>query len=68
MSIQVQSLLSRLLEREASKRLGSKDFAEIKKHEFFKKLRWDQLAKKKIVAPPELFLSEEDRDFEPVAL
>jgi len=40
LSIEAKSLISKLLDRDPSKRLGVKDFNEIKKHDFFKKIDW----------------------------
>ncbi len=58
LSLEVKSLICRLLERDISKRLGAKDINEIKKHDFFKKLNWRDLMKKRILAPRELFVEE----------
>jgi len=61
--------MGKLLEKDASKRLGKNNFNEIKKHDFFKKLNWKHLAMKRIRAPKELFINDNDSDaFEPVNL
>ena len=57
LSIEVKSLLSKLLEKDKTKRIGCRDFADIKKHVFFKKLNWSHLAKKRLPAPAELFIN-----------
>lgn len=49
-----KDLLTRLLRKEPSKRLGSnmpKDLQTIKKHRFFRKIDWKKLAKREIEAP-----------------
>ena len=62
-------MISKLLERDLSKRIGVKDINEIKKHDFFKKLNWSNLARKKVRAPRELFINEQDDEhFEPISL
>ena len=43
LSIEVRSLIGKLLERDVSKRIGRKDINEIKKHEFFRQLNWHHL-------------------------
>ena len=60
LSIEVKSLINRLLERDISKRLGTKDLNDIKKHDFFKKFSWSNLIKKKRPAPAELFVNEQE--------
>ncbi|KAJ6236669.1 non-specific serine/threonine protein kinase [Anaeramoeba flamelloides] len=51
LSEDVIDLLTGLLQKKTENRLGSKGFNEIKKHDFFKKIDWIKLEKKKI-APP----------------
>ena len=58
LSIDIKSLIGKLLERDVTKRLGRKDINDIKKHEFFKNLSWKHLQNKKIKAPDELFINE----------
>eukprot|EP01135_Chromosphaera_perkinsii_P001613 Nk52_evm83s207 gene=Nk52_evmTU83s207 len=64
-----RSLITGLLEREPSKRLGyGKNGAQdIKSHEFFKGLNWDHLMKKKLVAPwrPKLASLTDTSNFDP---
>lgn len=49
-----KSLILSLLQRDARKRLGSKGFDELKKHEFFKDFSWEQLEKQQMRLPEEL--------------
>ncbi|KAJ6237716.1 non-specific serine/threonine protein kinase [Anaeramoeba flamelloides] len=44
-------IISRFLQKNPDKRLGSQGFSEIKKHKFFKKIDWKKLNNKKIVPP-----------------
>ena len=49
-----KDLLTRLLRKEPSKRLGAnmpKDLTTIKKHRFFRKIDWKKLAKRELEAP-----------------
>lgn len=46
-----------------SKRLGSKDMSEIKKHDFFKKIDWKELLKKKANPPREMFVSDLENNY-----
>ena len=50
-SPQARDLLTRLLNREATSRLGANGAEEIKSHVFFSSINWKLLAAKKI-APP----------------
>ena len=52
-SVEAKSLLSGLLERNPTKRLGStvEDANEIKKHPWFKKIDWEALKKKELEPP-----------------
>lgn len=45
--------ISQLLEKDNTKRLGSGygDFDDIKQHEFFKTINWDQLMQRRITPP-----------------
>lgn len=46
------SLLKRLLERDASRRLGaSRDVAELQEHPFFASINWDDLVARKVTPP-----------------
>lgn len=47
-SSEAQSLLDGLLTRDPTKRLGTSDAAEIKKHPFFRSIDWDKLFKKEV--------------------
>jgi ribosomal protein S6 kinase alpha-5 len=47
----VRDLILGLLTKESVQRLGANGAAEVKKHPFFKKLNWENLAKRKITAP-----------------
>lgn len=60
LSIEIKSFISKLLERDPTKRLGCKDMNDIKKHDFFKGLDWNNLAKKKLPVPNEMFANEQD--------
>ncbi|CAM0139427.1 Serine/threonine-protein kinase [Umbelopsis sp. WA50703] len=53
MSLEAKDLITRLLDREATTRLGAgpTDAQEIKTHRFFKDIDWDKLAKKQISPP-----------------
>jgi hypothetical protein len=46
-----KNFINALLDRNASTRLGTKGFEEIKNHEFFKSLDWELLAQRKIKPP-----------------
>lgn len=48
LSIEANSLISKLLERDINKRLGHKSFADIKNHDFFRKTNWKALVERKI--------------------
>ncbi|XP_018896787.2 serine/threonine-protein kinase Sgk2 isoform X1 [Bemisia tabaci] len=52
-SRQARSILSQLLEKNSSKRLGSGygDFDDVKRHEFFSTINWDDLVAKRIRPP-----------------
>jgi hypothetical protein len=50
-SKEIRSLISRMLERDASKRIGGLGMKEIKEHEFFSGLSWDKLLKKQLPVP-----------------
>ncbi|KXJ25800.1 ribosomal protein S6 kinase alpha-5 [Exaiptasia diaphana] len=50
-SIEAIDLIKKLLQKDPKARLGAKGAHEIKKHVFFKKIDWDDLAAKKIPAP-----------------
>ena len=43
LSVEIKSLIGKLLERDITKRIGVKDFNEIKNHDFFKKFDWKNL-------------------------
>ena len=58
MTIELKSLISRLLERNLQKRLGVKDIAEIKQHDFFKKFDWKKLESKKLEVPSDMFANK----------
>jgi serum/glucocorticoid-regulated kinase 2 len=60
LSIEVKSLISKLLERDITKRIGVKDFNDIKSHDFFKKMDWKMLLSRKITPPSEMFLNDQD--------
>jgi N-acetyl-anhydromuramyl-L-alanine amidase AmpD len=55
MSIELKSLISKLLERNLQRRLGVKDISDIKQHDFFKKFDWKKLESKKLDVPSEMF-------------
>ncbi|XP_060069915.1 serine/threonine-protein kinase Sgk1-like [Ylistrum balloti] len=51
-SAAARSILEGLLQKEKEKRLGcQQDFMEVKSHEFFKDLNWDELDEKKMKPP-----------------
>jgi serine/threonine protein kinase len=52
-SVEAKSLLQGLLERDATKRLGSseEDANELKRHPWFAKIDWDKLMKKQLEPP-----------------
>jgi serine/threonine protein kinase len=58
-SVEAKSLLSGLLERDPSKRLGSstEDALEIKRHPWFAKLDWDKLMAKAVPPPFKPYVS-----------
>lgn len=60
LSIEIKSLIGKLLERDISKRIGVKDFNEIKNHDFFKKFDWKKLQAKRLPVPSEMFLNDQD--------
>ena len=47
----VKDLILRLLTKDPMSRMGATGAAEIKKHPFFRKLNWDDLAERKVKAP-----------------
>ncbi|KAI8097483.1 protein kinase A catalytic subunit [Halteromyces radiatus] len=54
LSMEAKDLIQQLLKRDPTKRLGSTHGAtDIKKHPFFKNIRWDQVARKQM-SPPSL--------------
>lgn len=46
------SLIAATMEREPDLRIGARDTAEVKKHEFFNKIDFDALAARQVPAPP----------------
>ncbi|CAF1083358.1 unnamed protein product, partial [Brachionus calyciflorus] len=49
---QTKSILNKFLEKDPSKRIGSRnDFEDIKIHEYFSKINWDKLIRKEIDPP-----------------
>ncbi|KAJ3331214.1 Non-specific serine/threonine protein kinase [Blyttiomyces sp. JEL0837] len=50
-SKEAQTLIRRLLHRDQHQRLGTRDMAHIKRHEFFKGADWDKIARKKVQPP-----------------
>ncbi len=62
--MEAKSLISKLLEKDISKRIGVKGFNEIKSHDFFKKFDWRLLLDKKTPPPSEMFLSEGEFEHE----
>ena len=60
LSMEVKGLLSRLLDRDVKRRLGSKGTIDIKRHDFFKKIDWTKLKRKELVVPGEMFANEEE--------
>lgn len=62
LSLEAKSLLSKLLEKEPLRRLGVKDTAEIRRHDFFRKMDWGLLGRKGMAAPPEMFLNDKPTD------
>ncbi|XP_059145351.1 ribosomal protein S6 kinase alpha-5-like, partial [Physella acuta] len=50
-SREVKDLIQKLLTKDPTKRLGSRNAEEVKRHPFFKTLNWDDLAQKKVPAP-----------------
>ncbi len=43
---EIKSLISRMLERDVIKRIGSSSMKELKSHEFFNGLQWERLLSK----------------------
>jgi serine/threonine protein kinase len=60
LTIEVRSLISRLLERDLSKRLGVRDIGEIKQHDFFRKFEWAELEGRRMKAPAEMLANREE--------
>lgn len=54
-------LISKLLEFEPSRRLGSKGAWQIKKHPFFRNINWSYVAEKKYYLYPPILNSDEER-------
>ena len=57
-------IIKKLLEKDPSKRLGSKDKNEIKRDPFFRSIDWDLLFSKKIDPPFKDFGVEDDDDYD----
>ena len=68
MTIELKSLIGRLLERNIQKRLGVKDISEIKRHDFFKKFDWKKLQEKKFDVPSEMFANREETQIDGIEL
>lgn len=51
LSEDAKDLLSKMLERDPKKRIGSKNAEEIKKHPFFKSIDWEKLLRREIEPP-----------------
>jgi serum/glucocorticoid-regulated kinase 2 len=56
LSIEAKSIISKLLERDVNKRLGVKNFSDIKAHDFFKKMDWTALLERRVQPPLEMVL------------
>ena len=59
-SEEAKDLISKLIEIDPKKRIGSgpNGFEDLKKHEYFKNINWDDLENKKVKAPIELNVSD----------
>lgn len=68
MSRDLKDLILRLLAKEPERRLGHKGASEVKSHSFFKGINWDDVLKKKLIAPfvPTLRGEEDVRYFRDV--
>ena len=67
-SEQAMDLISKLLEKDPSKRLGSlRDAEEIKEHPFFDDVDWDRMMKKRMPTPYKPLLDSKDdtKHFDP---
>jgi serum/glucocorticoid-regulated kinase 2 len=51
LSIEAKSLICKLIERDITKRLGSKNFSDIKDHDFFRKMDWKVLLERRVQSP-----------------
>ncbi|CAE7513545.1 pkbA, partial [Symbiodinium pilosum] len=51
LSEDASSLIKATMEREPERRLGARDTADVKRHEFFKKIDFEALAARKVPAP-----------------
>ncbi|KAL8572053.1 hypothetical protein ACOMHN_026679 [Nucella lapillus] len=51
LSLEMRDFIRRLMIKDPQKRLGARGVNEIKRHRFFRGLRWEDLAQKKIAAP-----------------
>lgn len=64
LSIEAKSIISKLLERDITKRLGSKNFNDIKAHDFFRKMDWTGLLERRMKPPSEMLLEDPDNFYE----
>lgn len=51
LSVEAKSLIGKLLEKDIGKRIGVRNYEEIKRHDFFKKFDWRLLLHKKVQPP-----------------
>lgn len=51
MTKDIKSLISKMLDRDSTKRIGGKGMEEIKEHEFFSGFSWEKLTKKQLPVP-----------------
>lgn len=56
LSIEAASLICKLLHKDPSKRLGTKNFSDIKGHDFFRKMDWSALLERRATPPSEMLL------------
>ncbi|CAD8085494.1 unnamed protein product [Paramecium primaurelia] len=68
MSVEAKNLLTRMLERDPNKRIGTKSKDEIKQDPFFKGIDWDKVYKKQYKPPitdfSEMHDDDDQQDFE----
>ena len=64
LSVEAKSLLSKLLERDANKRLGSKNISDIKAHDFFRKFEWAALLERRAAPPAEMVVEDVEEYYE----